>query len=225
MNTETTNLFDYGGRAMRTPRIWCRCIVAALAACGSLAMDSATASAGKAKFNKVLDFDDAAPDFGKLPGVDDRTHALADYDDADVLVVVFTCNRCPVARGYEERMIAFSRQYADRNVRVVAICASRNPADRLDKMKVRSQERQFPFPYLSDESQRSARAYGATATPQFFVLDKRRKVAYMGAFDDNATDPEKVEKHYLIDAVEAVLQGKTPRVRESLPKGCEIQFD
>jgi peroxiredoxin len=181
------------------------------------------ASAAKAKFNKVVSIGDAAPDWADLPGVDDKTHSLADYREAKVVVVVFTCNHCPVAKMYEERLMEFARKY-EQKVQVVAISVSHNGADGLAKMKARAAEKGFPFPYLYDESQKSARTYGATVTPHFFVLDHDRKIAYLGAFDDNF-DRDKVEKHYLADAVEALLAGNEPRVKESLQRGCAIEYE
>lgn len=180
-------------------------------------------AAGKAKFNKVLNIGDNAPVWTDLPGVDDKTHSLADYRDAKALVLVFTCNHCPVARQYEERLLQLAKQH-EKQVQVVAISVSHNGADRLDKMKQRAADRRFPFPYLYDESQNSARAYGATATPHFFVLDSDRKVAYMGAFDDHF-ESDKAAKHYVVDAVDAVLAGKEPPIKESLQRGCAIEFE
>jgi peroxiredoxin len=181
-------------------------------------------AAGKAKFNKVLNIGDNAPDWTEIPGVDGKAHSLRDYREARALVVVFTCNHCPVARQYEERLIEFARTH-ENQVQVIAISVSRDGADRLDKMKLRAAEERYPFPYLYDESQQSARAYGATATPHVFLLDSARKIAYMGAFDNNVFEPEKVEKHYLLDAVQAVLAGKEPPVKESLPRGCAIEYE
>ncbi len=181
------------------------------------------ASAAKAKFNKVLSIGDAAPDWADLPGVDDKSHSLADYREAKVMVVVFTCNHCPVATMYEERLMEFAREF-EKKVQVVAISVSHNGADGLARMKTRAAEKGFPFPYLYDESQKSARSYGATVTPHFFVLDRDRKIAYMGAFDDNF-DRDKVEKHYLADAVEALLAGNEPRAKESLQRGCAIEYE
>lgn len=183
----------------------------------------ATAAEKKAKFNKVLAIGETAPDWSDLPGVDDKQHSLADYREVKSVVVVFTCNHCPVAKMYEERLIELAKKY-DKNVQVVAISVSHNGADGLDKMKARAAEKNFPFHYLYDESQKSARSYGATVTPHFFVLDSERKIAYMGAFDDNF-DTKKVEKHYVVDAVEAVLDGREPRVRESLQRGCAIEYE
>jgi peroxiredoxin len=124
---------------------------------------------------------------------------------------------------YEERLMEFARKY-EQKVQVVAISVSHNGADGLAKMKSRAAEKGFPFPYLYDESQKSARSYGATVTPHFFVLDHDRRIAYMGAFDDNF-NRDKVEKQYLADAVEALLAGNEPRVKESLQRGCAIEYE
>ena len=163
----------------------------------------------------MLNIGDQAPDFGKLPGVDGETHRLADYKAAKTVVVVFTCNHCPVAKEYEERLIQFVKNYGRQGVKLVAISVSRNRTDRLEKMQDRARQRGFNFPYLFDESQASGRAYGATVTPHLFVLDGQRKIAYMGAFDDHM-DPAEVTRHYVTDAVKAVLLGKTPEIAESL---------
>ncbi|HLJ11753.1 MAG TPA: thioredoxin family protein [Planctomycetaceae bacterium] len=200
------------------------CLVAILSAFVlGAALSPGNAQAGKAKFNKVLSIGDAAPDWTGLPGTDGKKHSLNDYRDAKAVVVVFTCNHCPVAKMYEERLIDFAGRYENK-VQVVAISVSHIPADRLDKMKARAAEKGFEFPYLYDESQQIGRRYGATATPHFFLLDAERRIAYMGAFDDNF-DEMKVEKHYLIDAVDALLAGKTPKVRESLQRGCAIEYE
>jgi len=182
------------------------------------------AAAGKSKFNKVLTIGDKAPAWSDLPGVDGKRHDLSEYREAKVVVLVFTCNHCPVSRKYEERLIQLAGERG-KQLQIVAISVSHNSADRLDKMKVRAAESKLPYPYLYDESQQSARAYGATVTPHFFVLDTERRIAYMGAFDDNFMDPEKAEKHFLTDAVEAVLAGKVPPVKESLQRGCAIDYE
>ncbi|MSR56900.1 MAG: thioredoxin family protein [Planctomycetaceae bacterium] len=184
----------------------------------------AAVQAAKAKFNRVLSIGDAAPEWSELPGVDGQPHTLADYSDAPVVVVVFTCNHCPIAKAYEQRLLDYANKSADRKVQVVAINVNRSAVDGLEKMKVRAKEKQYPFPYLYDDSQQSGRAYGATVTPHFFVLDADRKIAYMGAFDDNA-NPMKVEKQYVADAVDAVLAGKAPPVKEALQRGCEINYE
>jgi peroxiredoxin len=185
---------------------------------------SASSDAGRSKFNEVLSVGDAAPVWNDLPGTDDKQHSLADLNDAKVVVVVFTCNHCPMAAAYERRIVALAKDYAEKRVQVVAISVSRHEADGPEKMKARAQQRQYPFLYLYDESQAIGRAFGATCTPHFFVLTEDRKIAYMGAFDDNA-DAEKVEKRYVADAVEALLQGRPPGTRESLQRGCPIEYE
>jgi peroxiredoxin len=204
--------------------------IASLSAIGALIAALATgvnfstaAEKGKSKFNRIVAVGDKAPEWADLPGVDGKAHSLADYRDAKAVVVVFTCNHCPVAKMYEARLIELAQTY-EKDFQVVAISVSHNGADGLEKMKARAAESKLPFPYLFDESQESARRYGATATPHFFLLDGERKIAYMGAFDDNV-DSKKVEKHYLADALKAVLAGKEPRVRESLQRGCPIDYE
>lgn len=180
-------------------------------------------SFAKSKFNKVLDIGDAAPDWKDLPGVDGKKHSLADYDEADLVVIVFAGNLCPMTKSYEERLTAFAKTYAERKVQVIAINVNPGEVDSLEKMKTRAAESKYSFPYLRDDSQKSARAYGATVTPHFFLLDRQRKIAYMGAFD-NELDPAKADKPYLVDAVEALLAGKPPRTKESLQRGCPIGY-
>jgi peroxiredoxin len=198
------------------------CIVIGLLGWTFSPVDGAQTS--NAKFNKVLDIGDQAPDWTDLPGVDGKKHNLDEYRDAKAVVLLFTCNRCPVSKQYAERLAAFVKKY-EKRVQVVAISVSLHGADRLNQMAVRAAEKPFPYPYLHDESQFTGRIYGATATPQFFLLDGKRRIAYMGAFDDNFAEPEKVEKQYLIDAVEAVLAGQEPKVKESLARGCAIEYE
>src|SRR5262249_35060206 len=136
-----------------------------------------TALAPAGEFNKKLSVGDAAPRWADLPGVDGKKHSLADFKGKPVVVLVFTCNSCPVARAYEERIIAFAKKHAGPNdpVAVVAVNVNTTDADRLPKMEERAKEAGFTFPYLYDETQKIALDYGATYTPEFFVLDKDRK--------------------------------------------------
>ena len=177
----------------------------------------------KSKFNRVVSVGDAAPTWSELPGTDGARHSFDDIKDAPVLVVAFICNHCPVAKGYEARLIEFVNTYKDRGVKLVAINVNTGKVDRLDKMQERATAHGFNFTYLFDESQQTARAYGATVTPHVFVIDGKRRIAYMGAFDDH-NEPARVQKHYVVDAVEAILAGKTPAVKESLQRGCGIQY-
>jgi peroxiredoxin len=167
---------------------------------------------------------DPAPEWSGLKGVDDKTHSLSDYDDAKAIVLVFTCNHCPVAKAYEDRLIELQDDYKSKGVQVIALNVNNLPADRLDKMKIRAEEKGFNFPYIYDPSQQSAKDYGATRTPHVFVLCPERKVAYIGAIDDNM-NPEKVETHYVRDALDAILAGEKPETTETNAVGCGIKWD
>ena len=190
--------------------------VAALALVGSIA------SAGK--FNKELSIGDAAPQFAGLAGTDDKPHGLADFKDAKAVVVIFTCNHCPVAQSYEDRLMAMQKAYQSKGVQVVAISVSNSDIDKLDAMKERAAVKGFNFPYLHDASQESGKRYGASTTPHAFLLDGKRKVAYMGAIDDSM-DAEGVKQKYLLDALDAVLAGKEPEVTETRQIGCGIIYE
>jgi peroxiredoxin len=166
----------------------------------------------------------AAPDFKNLIGIDDQKHSLADYQDAKLLVVVFTCNHCPVAKAYEDRLVALQKEYGGRGVQVVAVNVNNIPADRLDAMKKRAQEKGFKFPYLYDASQKIGRDYGAKVTPHVFLLDQQRKLAYIGAIDDSMA-ADKVKTPYLRNAVDALLAGKKPPQSTTKAVGCGIQYE
>ncbi|MCS6852676.1 MAG: thioredoxin family protein [Gemmataceae bacterium] len=177
------------------------------------------------QYNKKLNIGDPAPAWTDLPGIDGRKHSLADLKDKDVVVVVFTCNSCPIAVDYEDRIIAFTREYAGpgSKVAVVAINVNTIEEDRLPKMQERAKEKGFNFPYLYDETQKIARDFGASYTPEFFVLDKARRVVYMGAMDDTS-NPANVKVRYLEEAVKAVLKGERPQPAETLARGCAIRY-
>jgi peroxiredoxin len=174
------------------------------------------------KFNTVLNVGDKAPGWSGAIGIDDKQHSFNDYKDK-VVVMVFTCNKCPVAVAYEDRLVALQKEYKDKGVQFVAINVNEAEADSLPKMKERAEEKGFNFPYLYDASQASARAYGATVTPHVFVLDQDRKITYMGAVDDSQ-QPDKVTKQYLRDAINAALAGTSPEVTETKQFGCGIQY-
>jgi peroxiredoxin len=174
------------------------------------------------EFNSQLDVGQKAPAWKMLPGVDGKRHSLADLDKAKLVVVVFTCNSCDVATDYEDRIIEFAKKH-EGEVAVVAINVSTKPADDLPHMKERAKEKKFPYPYLFDESQAIGRAYGANYTPEFFLLDGERRIAYMGSMDDS-TYADRVKANYLEAAVEAVLKGETPAVAETAPRGCRVRY-
>lgn len=177
------------------------------------------------EYNPVLKIGDPAPAWSNLPGTDGKTHSLADLKDKDVVVLVFTCNSCPVASDYEQRINALVHRFGKSGrVAVVAINVNKIEEDSLPKMKERAGASHFEFPYLFDETQQIAKDYGATFTPEFFVLDKQRRIAYMGGMDDNS-DPRQVKVNYLDPAVAAVLDGGQPEVKESPARGCMIRYE
>ena len=183
-----------------------------------------TLSAGE--FNAVLDIGDPAPVWKDLPGVDGKTHSLADLKDKDFVIVVFHSCSCDVAEEYEPRIKDFVEQHAgpDSKTALVAINVSRLEEDRLPAMKQRAKAHQFNFPYLFDESQQIARDYGALWTPEFFILDRERKIAYMGGIDDTSA-LEFVKHQYLADALVALQQGKKPPLAETAAIGCRIRYE
>ncbi|MFQ5951327.1 MAG: thioredoxin family protein [Candidatus Geothermarchaeales archaeon] len=167
-----------------------------------------------------------APAFA-LPGVEGNDHALEDFDEKEVLVVAFSCNHCPTVRAYEDRMIAFQRDYAEREVVLVAINSNdptNYPEDRFEKMGERSREKGFNFPYLRDRDQTVATAYGATHTPEFFVFDRERRLRYHGRLDDNRDEPDKVARRYVREAIDAILQGGKVETPETYSVGCTIKW-
>lgn len=177
----------------------------------------------------------AAPDF-TLPGVDGKDHALSDYADANVLVIVFTCNHCPTAQAYEDRLIQYTNEYKAKGVQFVMISPNDDLAVRLDElgyadlsdsledMKHRAKDKIFPFPYLYDgETQAVTMKYGAVATPHAFVFDKDRKLQYQGAVD-NSEDPSKVDNRFMTDAINALLAGNEITEPETKPFGCSIKW-
>lgn len=186
-----------------------------------LACAGVNVSAGE--FNEVLSIGDKAPAWKDLPGTDGKSHSLADLEDKSVVVVVFTCASCPTAVDYEARIAKLTKEFADRSVAVVAICVNQVKADRLDALTERVKKQSLPFHYLYDESQQIAKDFGAVFTPEFYVLNKDRQVAYMGAFDD-ATDPAMVKVHLVEDAVKSVLAGDKPAQTETIARGCRVRY-
>jgi len=171
-------------------------------------------------YSAELEIGAKAPEFKDLPGVDGKTYGLDNMKDAKAVVVCFTCNNCPVAVAYEDRFIEFSKQYAGKGVKFVAINANRRTED-LSAMKTRAEEKGFNFPYVFDKSGKLATEYGARVTPHIFVLDQNRNVAYVGAFDSDQ-NAKPGTKSYVADAVDAVLAGKKVEVSHTKALGCGI---
>lgn len=178
------------------------------------------------KYNAVLSIGDKAPDWKDLPGTDDKEHSLADFADKDILVVVFTCNSCPYAVDYEDRLVAFTKEMTESkaSVGLVAINVNKIEEDKLSAMKKRAEAKHFNFPYIFDESQKVAKDYGAVRTPEFFVFNKDRQLIYTGAMDDSP-DGKKITKDYLREAITAITSGKKIETEETPPVGCGVRFD
>ncbi len=167
---------------------------------------------------------DAAPDFKNITGIDDQPHSLSDFRDAKLVVLVFTCNHCPVASAYEGRLVALQNDYSAKGVQVVAVNVNNNEADRLPKMKQRAAASKFNFPYLYDASQKIGHDYGATVTPHVFLIDQQRKIAYMGAIDDKQ-NIDQVKTPFLRNAIDALLSGQQPPEPVTRQFGCGIQYE
>jgi peroxiredoxin len=170
----------------------------------------------------MLTIGDTAPDFS-LPDTNGMDRSP---DGGPATVVVFTCNHCPYALAWQDRLENVARDYADRLVRVLAINsndAERYPRDSFEAMKARVANEEWSMPYLRDESQEVARAYGALTTPDVFVLDAERRLRYRGAPDSDYDDPGQ-RAAWLRDALDAVLTGREPSPAETKPVGCSIKW-
>jgi peroxiredoxin len=189
---------------------------------GLLLVSASVTCAGE--YNPVLSIDDSAPTWKDLPGVDGQKHSSADLAKSKAIVLVFTCNSCPYAIDYEKRIIALTKQFASQGVAVVAVNVNKIPEDSLDEMTARATSQGFNFAYLYDNSQQIARDYGATYTPEFFVLDQQRKIAYMGALDDSPA-VDKVQEQFVVNALTALLAGERPKVTETVAIGCRIRLE
>jgi len=188
-----------------------------------LALIASPAFAGK--YNKTISPGDKAPTFSGLPaaeGAKDTSISLGDIKD-DVVVVVFLGNHCPVVVAYEDRIIDFANDYKSKGVKVVGISSNDIEADKLPAIKTRIKDKGYNYVYGYDESGEVGKAYGASVTPQFYVLDKNRVIRYTGAMDDSMNEG-KVKKQYLRAAVDAVLKGETVEEPETRAQGCGIKY-
>jgi peroxiredoxin len=190
---------------------------------------------GLAAEHPILPLGSAAPDFS-LPGVDGKTHKLADYASSKVLVVVFTCDHCPNAQMYEGRVTQLYNDYKDKGVAVVAISPndpkairideldSSDVSDTLDEMKIRVAYKHLQYPYLYDgDTEAVSRAYGPQASPHIFIFDQQRKLRYEGAIDDSYRI-EFVKRHYALDAINALLADQEVAVKHTGAFGCSTKW-
>jgi peroxiredoxin len=183
----------------------------------------------------ILSLGSPAPDFD-LPGVDGKTHRLADYASSPILVIVFACNHCPISQMYERRIAQLAADYKDRGVAVIAIqpndpkaitideLDSSDISDSLEEMKIRAQYKHLTYPYLYDgETQSAARAYGPQATPHVFVFDRDRRLRYEGRMDDSHRS-ELVKTHEARDAIDALLAHREVAVKHTGVFGCSTKW-
>jgi peroxiredoxin len=183
----------------------------------------------------TLEIGSPAPDF-RLPGVDGKTYRLETFRDAEILVVVFTCNHCPTAQAYESRIQQLATEYKDKKVALVAVSPNDPQAVRLDELgysdlgdsftdlKIRAKDRGFRFPYLYDgDDQKVSRAYGPVATPHVFIFDRQRKLRFVGRID-NSEKPERATSQDTRNAIEALLAGKPVPVEKTKVFGCSIKW-
>ena len=171
---------------------------------------------------------DTAADF-ELPATDGSRVSMADYPEAKGIIVIFTCNTCPYAQAYEERIIALNNRFASKGYPVLAINPNNpelQPGDSFEKMKQRAAEKNFTFPYLLDEQQEVYPRFGATRTPHVYVLQREGNthiVRYIGAVDDNYKDASQVQEAYTAQAVDALLNGQPVPVSNTRAIGCSIK--
>ncbi|MGI0053701.1 MAG: thioredoxin family protein [Thermoplasmata archaeon] len=169
---------------------------------------------------------DVAP-FFELPGVDGRVVRLDQFRDAPLLLVVFSCNHCPYANAWEGRLISLQKEYAGRGPRTVLINSNETenyPEDRMERMVERARDKGYPFPYLRDDSQEVARAYGALVTPHPMLFNRDRRLIFQGRVDDDHLRADRVRHRYLADAIEAGLDGRTPSPAQLSVVGCSIKW-
>lgn len=170
-----------------------------------------------------------APDFS-LKNIDGTTVSLSDYENEKGVMVIFSCNPCPYVIAYEDRMIALHNEFAPQGFPVVFINPNdpiQQPADDVERMRERAQEKGYPFPYLVDEGQHIYPAYGATRTPEVFLLENNGDgtfvVRYTGTVDDNYQDAAAAQVPYAANAVRALLAGEEPNPATTVAIGCGIK--
>ena len=188
---------------------------------GAFARNSGALNDGYSVGDKATDF--------RLRNIDGKMVSLSDYKDARGFLLIFTCNTCPYAVAYEDRIIALDKKYKEKGVPVIAINPNNpvvQPGDSFEKMQQRAREKGFTFPYLLDEGQEVYPRYGATRTPHVFLLENTAEghiVRYIGTIDDNYQDAGAVETRYVEDAVDAMLQGQKIEIPTTRAIGCSIK--
>lgn len=168
---------------------------------------------------------DVVADFS-AKDVTGKTISIKDFETAKGFVIVFTCNTCPVAQKYEQRIIQLAEKLDDKDWPLIAINSNdegMSPGDSFDKMQSRAKSKKYSFPYLHDESQSIVNAFGATKTPHFYVLDANKKIKYIGALDDNAEDVSAIKTRYVENAIGAIEKNQDPNPSFTRAVGCGIK--
>ena len=163
----------------------------------------------------------------KMKSVDGKLVSIADVTGKSGTLVIFTCNHCPFAKDWEQRIVELANTYSGKGIGVVLVNAndpSTHAEDGFEQMQARAKDRGMKIPYVVDETSGVAKAFGASVTPEAFLFDKGGKLAYHGTIDDNRKEPDKVKARYLKDALDAVVAGKSPPVPETKGLGCGIKF-
>lgn len=172
---------------------------------------------------------DKVSDFG-LKGIDGKIFSMKDHPEAKGFIITFTCNTCPVAKKYEQRIIDLHSKYAPMGYPVVAINSndlSQKPGDSMNEMKKRASEKGFEFAYLRDDDQSVAKKFGAERTPEIYLVvnnDEHFVLAYTGAIDNNPDSPEKADKFYVAGAIQNIMDGKAVEPAETRAIGCTIKW-
>ncbi len=170
---------------------------------------------------------DKAKDFKLKNATDGKMVSLADYTEAKGFILTFTCNTCPYAKMYEQRIIDLHNEFAPKGYPVIAINPNdvvKQPGDSLDEMKKRAEEKEYPFVYLQDETQQITRDFGATKTPHMYILDKDLNVLYIGGIDNNPKDGSAADTHFVKDAINELMEGKEVSTKTSKAIGCSIKW-
>jgi peroxiredoxin len=168
----------------------------------------------------------SCPDF-KLMGTDGKMHSLANYSSTKALVVMFICNHCPYVKAVENRLIVLSRELLALGAQIIAISSNDEnsyPEDSFENMKKQAELKNYPFPYLYDPTQSTAKNFGAVCTPDFFVYDKDLKLSYRGRLDDSWKDPKLVTRHEMRRAILELLQDREPSMSQYPSMGCSIKW-
>jgi len=176
--------------------------------------------------NKRIELGQTAPDF-RLPDISGKNYTISDFAASPLLLIIFSCNHCPYVQAYEERIKKLQNDFRKDGLQIVAINANdanKYAEDSFEEMQKRATERQFNFLYLRDDSQQTAKAFGAAYTPELFLFNAERKLIYIGKIDDNWCEPEKVQTKYLQNAVEEYLRGEEISVPETYAIGCTIKW-